>query len=771
MSRSRILNLKAHSIDSDRDVSLQLLTPGNNEQDQTSTECNVPINLLIDHAIVTGGQSELRTEFCKKLVQSIAKTRVPILVLASNRAYRTLLEDPTEATQIVYYTLGQNIFPLAVNLFELPPNITVSSHIHRLANVFRKIYKLSKPAAYTVEKIFTAVYEKRGWNLLDNSNSRMTDEQSQTYQGDVYPYLAESLDVLDETIESCMLEENVKTDIKSNLQSILSDLTTGVNRGVFNTRSNSSVLALFQQRVVIETTSIRANQDRALYAAILLNFYEEIVEPSSGLKNVFVLDDCAQLGELFATTEDSDNNKAPTKVTFNLEALTAGGQCVVFSGIRGIQFESIDLAQTGLSAIFQERNTRAISKLGEFLSLNLTSLNVVKSFAPYEVLVLLDCDNSHTANLEVARLAKDKNLNIGVHETFNADKNSDVKNGSPGDLDSKVAGDDADKSNDNSGNDIEIKKSRLFAMDHTLLRAQTQGISDEQLEQLNLHVERVNRPLAQKGVSYFPEAFTVDSLAISEKLLQNKSFYGVFVRYIASFTKDLTQLVHFRAQLIHEIQRLTGRKTAEFLRKISWCSISFSSERYFGAKALINHWSLDEEREMLKGWFELMAPAFVPDAVNPNLQRRLDISQVRGWRDQFLQLQATEQGPFPACGACTSKCLVGYDVSQFLSEQGLFFDFNSAISRRDAAASDSSAWYVRLLCERLIGQFDIDLAYCLAIHFIKTQRLSTDAQLVLLQKVRQHLQLVGQGTDSNQIDRGKKGDEVRVIQFPKMMKE
>jgi hypothetical protein len=115
--------------------------------------------------------------------------------------------------------------------------------------------------------------------------------------------------------------------------------------------------------------------------------------------------------------------------------------------------------------------------------------------------------------------------------------------------------------------------------------------------------------------------------------------------------------------------------------------------------------------------------------------------------------------------------LLGYDVAQFLSEQGLFFDFNSAISRRDAAASDSSAWYVRLLCERLIGQFDLDLAYCLAVHFIKTQQLSTDAQLVLLQKVRQHLQLVGQTTDTSQIDRGKKGDEVRVIQFPKMMKE
>jgi hypothetical protein len=738
MSRSRILNARSPLADSEKRLTISLSSPGN-EVESKEVAYEFDINILTEHVIVTGAQSELRTEFCKKLVGAVEKTSIPFLVLSSNRTYRTLLEDSERSSEIIYYTLGQNLFPIAVNLFELLPGITVASHINRLGTVFRKIFNLSQPTTYALEKIFTVVYERRGWNLLDNSNSRISELQSREYEGDLYPVLSESLELIDETIESCLLDAAVKTEIKSNLQSILSSLTAGVNRSVFNTRSNSSVLDLFQQKVIVETTAIRADQDRALYAAILLNFYEEIIEPSTDLKNIFVLDDCSQMGELFAKPDDGDDSKAPTRISFDLDRLTGGGQCVVFSGIRGTHFEPVNLSQTGLCVVFQERNTGAISKLGGFLSLNLPSLGVIKSLAPYEVLILRSCDNSNEVNLQIQHLSRDKNeggadLDTGVEEK------------------------------------IELK-CHLFALEHTLLRAQTQAVSDEQLEELSNSVERANRPLAQKGASYFPEAFTVDSLAIVEKLLQNKSFYGVFVRYIASFTKDLTQLVHFRAQLIHEVQRLTGRKTPEFLRKISWCSISYASERYFGAKALINHWTLDDERSILHGWFELMAPAFVPDVVNPTLQRRLDISQVRGWRDKFLELQAVEQGPFQACGNCTSKCLLGYDVSQFLSEQGLFFDFNSAISRRDAAASDSSAWYVRLLCERLIGQFDLDLAYCLAIHFIKTQQLSTDAQLVLLQKVRQHLQMVGQPTDTNQIDRGKKGDEVRVIQFPKMMKD
>jgi len=274
-----------------------------------------------------------------------------------------------------------------------------------------------------------------------------------------------------------------------------------------------------------------------------------------------------------------------------------------------------------------------------FLSLNLVSLNVVKSIAPYEALILRNCDNSNEVNLQISYLSRDKDDN--AHDS-NAHEQEDLS-----------------------------RKVNFCTRSHSTA-SQTHAVSDEQLEEINQNVQRANRPLAQGGASYFPEAFTVDSLTIVEKLLQNKSFYGVFVRYIASFTKDLTQLVHYRAQLIHEVQRLTGRKSPEFLRKISWCSISYASERYFGAKALINHWTLDEERTTLKGWFELMAPAFVPDVINPTLQRRLDIGQVRSWRDSFLELQAVDQGPFPACGTCTSKCLLGYDVAQFLSEQGLF---------------------------------------------------------------------------------------------------
>jgi hypothetical protein len=45
---------------------------------------------------------------------------------------------------------------------------------------------------------------------------------------------------------------------------------------------------------------------------------------------------------------------------------------------------------------------------------------------------------------------------------------------------------------------------------------------------------------------------------------------------------------------------------------------------------------------------------------------------------------------------------------------------------------------------------DIDLAYCLAAHLIKDQQLSTDAQLVLLHKVRNALETFQNEGDGEQ---------------------
>jgi hypothetical protein len=224
-------------------------------------------------------------------------------------------------------------------------------------------------------------------------------------------------------------------------------------------------------------------------------------------------------------------------------------------------------------------------------------------------------------------------------------------------------------------------------------------------------------------------------------------FRQVYNRYILSTLKDLTQLVHFRAQIIHEIQRVIGgRARTGNITGITWCALTQATERYFERKGEENYWFYDQVREQHLRWLNLLRPAFQPTEVN----RRLDIAVLRQWRDDFLELHKRDQGPLPTCSPCTSKCLYRFEVSEVVRDPKIKFDFNSSINRKDTPASDSAAWFCRLLTERLIGMPDIDLAYCLAAHLIKDQQLSTDAQLVLLHKVRNALETFQNEGDGEQ---------------------
>ncbi|MBX9686426.1 MAG: hypothetical protein K2X27_06960, partial [Candidatus Obscuribacterales bacterium] len=157
---------------------------------------------------------------------------------------------------------------------------------------------------------------------------------------------------------------------------------------------------------------------------------------------------------------------------------------------------------------------------------------------------------------------------------------------------------------------------------------------------------------------------------------------------------------------------------------------------YFERKGDQNWWSFDEVEAQKNKLLSLLSPAFKPSAVN----RRLEIAELKAWRDGFLEAHKRDVGPHPTCARCTSKCVFRFEVSELVRDPKIRFDFNSSINDSAASASENAARFCRLLCERLIGAHDIDLSYCLAVHLIKDQQLSSDAQLVLLNKIRMKLE-------------------------------
>jgi hypothetical protein len=203
--------------------------------------------------------------------------------------------------------------------------------------------------------------------------------------------------------------------------------------------------------------------------------------------------------------------------------------------------------------------------------------------------------------------------------------------------------------------------------------------------------------------------------------------------------QDPTQLVHFRAQIVHEVQKQAGNKGVPKV-ELCWCALSLASDKYFADKARAYDWSVSEEEEVKAGWLEMLAMAFVP---REGVSRSLDIKVLKSWIAHFRKLHERESGPLPTCSPCKSKCLFQCEVAEITQSAKVRSDYQASVSRQNFTAAESAAWYCRLLSERSIGAHNKDLAYCMAVHLIKdleaspkeSRMLSSDAQLVMAKKV------------------------------------
>jgi hypothetical protein len=132
----------------------------------------------------------------------------------------------------------------------------------------------------------------------------------------------------------------------------------------------------------------------------------------------------------------------------------------------------------------------------------------------------------------------------------------------------------------------------------------------------------------------------------------------------------------------------------------------------------------------------MLRPAFLPDWPT----RRINIDDLRQWRDEFWKLKERDQGPLPLCGECNAKCRYGSDVEHILLDSRNENDFFKALSGETEPLSKAAAWFCWLFSERVMGEPDFDLAYCFAAHFLGRANLSVDAQLVFAHKTRQQLE-------------------------------
>lgn len=650
----------------------------------------VDVDALQKHTIVCGVTGGGKTNTCFYLLNQLWKYKIPFMVIepAKSEYRHMMLMSETFKGKGQVFSLGdETVSPFRLNPFEIMKGVKVQTHLDALKSVFNASFEMYSPMPQVLEKALNAIYAVRGWDLVQNCNRRLppgVEVGDPDCPPEIYPTMKDLFEIIDPITESFGYSERIGPDVQAALKARIGSLLIGGKGQMLNTRRSIPPELIFGRPTVIELKMVSEDSEKSFLMGMILVFlyeYRESLGPHDNLQHVMLVEEAHRLLKNVPTQQQADQanpaGKAVEFFTNMLAEIRSYGQGFIIADQIPNKLAPEALKNTNLKIMHRIVATDDRDSMGGAMNLD-------------------DVQKRHVTALGTGRaIVYAEKMETPYHLQVMYDKTA------------SVPPPDTPEESDN------------------IVRGAMQG--------LNI-VQTFDRHMGCKFCLHRCDSAILDTAVM---VADDPLFRQTYNRYILSTLKDLTQLVHFRAQIIHEIQRVIGgRARSGNLTGITWCALTQATERYFERKGEENYWFYDQVREQHLRWLNLLRPAFQPSEVN----RRLDISVLREWRDEFVELHRRDQGPHPTCGPCTSKCLYKFEVSEIVRDPKIKFDFNSSINRKDSSASDSAAWFCRLLTERMIGQGDIDLAYCLAVHLIKDQQLSTDAQLVLLHKVRTALE-------------------------------
>jgi hypothetical protein len=650
----------------------------------------VDIDALQKHTIVAGVTGGGKTNTCFYLLGQLWRHGIPFMVIepAKSEYRHMMLMSETFKGVGQSFSLGdETVSPFRLNPFEIMKGVKVQTHLDALKSVFNASFEMYAPMPQVLEKALNTIYATRGWDLVRNVNRRLPAGMA---PGDpdcppeIYPTMKDLYEIIDPITESFGYSERIGPDVQAALKARVGSLLIGGKGQMLNTRRSIPPEILFGRPTVVELKMVSEDSEKSFLMGMLLVFlyeYREAMGPSEMLKHVMLVEEAHRLLKNVPTQQTGETanpaGKAVEFFTNMLAEIRAYGQGFIIADQIPNKLAPEALKNTNLKIMHRIVAKDDRDSMGDAMNLD-------------------DIQKRHCTALGQGRaLVYAEKMDHPYHLQVMFDKTKEVP------------------------------------------PPETPEESDEIVRQAMKGLDIVQTFDRHLGCKFC--LHRCDSAILGTAILaaDDPIFRLTYNRYVLSTVKDLTQLVHFRAQIIHDIQRVIGgRAKSGNITGITWCVLTQATERYFERKGEENYWRYDQVREQHLRWLNLLRPAFQPNAEN----KRLDINILKEWRDDFVELHQLDQGPLPTCGPCTSKCLYRFEVSEVVRDPKIKYDFNASISRKDTPASDSAAWFCRLLTERLIGQADIDLSYCLAVHLIKDQQLSTDAQLVLLHKVRAALE-------------------------------
>ena len=256
--------------------------------DSQGNPVSIDINMLKKHAFICGvpgaGKTNTMLGLCYHLWD---KYRVPFLALEpAKKEYRALAKTDIDKL-IVFSPSSGSKFPLAINPFEFPLDISLSEHIQNLMEVFEGAFPLVPPLPALLDRSIESVYVDKGWDTEDINDGTLP-----------YPTMTELYETLEAELEKTDYDGEVRGNMKSALEMRIGSLLRRDLGNVFD----------------VSVSTIKP--DNWIKYPIII----EMESLGKGPKNFLTLMLCTLIREVLRINPDGESTKPLRHVIFIEEA-------------------------------------------------------------------------------------------------------------------------------------------------------------------------------------------------------------------------------------------------------------------------------------------------------------------------------------------------------------------------------------------------------------------------------------------------------------------
>jgi len=298
---------------------------------------DIALPKLTKHVFVAGVTGAGKTNTIFHILKEVTKKNIPFLIIEPAKTeYRALLKDPALAGKLKVFTCGNELIsPFRLNPFEILPGASVSVHIDLLRSVFAASFGLWNPLPQILEQCIHEIYKDRGWDVVNNKNTRLDDPINLNL---TFPTLTDLAAKVEQVTKSLGYEERVTADLQAALLTRITSLRTGGKGRLFDVQQSIPMETLLSNPTILELEAIGDDDDKAFFMGLILIrlvSYRRQQQQIDSLQHVLVIEEAHRLLANVSSggKQEDANPRGKAVETFSnlLSEIRAYGQSVLIA--------------------------------------------------------------------------------------------------------------------------------------------------------------------------------------------------------------------------------------------------------------------------------------------------------------------------------------------------------------------------------------------------------------------------------------------------------